>query len=76
MNEKLQLRDGASISVSSLPDFDLTRYLGDRQAIDDDLAIVMAECDSALLAVTKDDLALARNKGAVAVADKASDSPP
>jgi probable addiction module antidote protein len=56
------------IRVSDLPDFDITEYLEDDQAIAEYLTIVLEEDDPALLAAALGDIARARGMTEIAKA--------
>lgn len=56
------------IKVSDLPEFDVTEYLEDDQAIAEYLTVVMEENDPALLAVALGDIARARGMSDIAKA--------
>ena len=48
------------VKISDLPEFDVTEYLGDDQAIADYLSAVLEDGDGALLAAALGDIARAR----------------
>ena len=54
--------------IANLPEFDVTEYLDDEQAIADYLTVVLEENDSALLAAALGDVARARGMTDIAKA--------
>lgn len=56
------------IRIADLPDFDVTEYLEDEQAIAEYLTVVLEENDSALLAAALGDIARARGMSDIAKA--------